>query len=192
MKLGLFGGTFDPVHIGHLIAARDALEGAGLDRVLFVPAAQAPMREAAPLSAPLHRLALLERAIASEPRFFTSDVEIRRGGTSFTIDTALELQATHPGDELHWIIGGDQLHKLHRWHRIEDLARCVTFVAVQRPGHSGQLEHSVPGLRLVEVRGHSIELSSTEVRQRCAAGLSLEFFLPHKAIAYLNENGLYR
>ncbi|WP_404422894.1 nicotinate-nucleotide adenylyltransferase [Nibricoccus sp. IMCC34717] len=192
MKLGLFGGSFDPVHHGHLLAARDALEGAGLDEVLFLPAAQAPLRDQSTRTPAVHRLAILKAALSGKPGFGVSDLELRRGGTSYTIDTVRQVAAELPGNELYWIIGADQVAKLHEWREIEALAALVTFLALERPGHEGRLQAEIPGLRLQRVRGHQVELSSTEIRARAAAGQPLDFLLPHKAIAYIRENSLYR
>jgi nicotinate-nucleotide adenylyltransferase len=192
MKLGLFGGSFDPVHHGHLVAARDALEGAELDEVLFLPAAQAPLRATATLTPAAHRVAILRAAIEGQAGFSVSDLELRRGGTSYTIDTVRQVVAELPGNQLYWIVGADQVARLHEWREIAALATLVTFLALERPGHEARLHAEIPGLRLQRVRGHQIELSSTEIRARAAAGQSLDFLMPHKAIAYIRENSLYR
>lgn len=192
MKIGLMGGSFDPVHFGHLIAAQDALEQHRLDRVILVPAAQAPLKPADVQSSGEDRLAMLRAATDWDHRFEVSDVEIRRGGISYTIDSVRHFQLLYPNDELYWIIGGDQLPKLHLWRDIEELARRVEFIFLERPGHPPKPSPPVPGLRLHRCDGHLIEISSTELRERVRLGRSLDYFVPHNAIVYIREKQLYR
>lgn len=192
MKIGLMGGSFDPVHFGHLIAAQDAMEQHGLDRVIFIPAAQAPLKPNDVTTSGPDRVTMVGAAIDWDERFEVSDWEVSRGGVSYSIDTARAFQAAHPGAELFWIIGGDQVPKLALWREIEELARIVTFIYLERPGHPARANAVVPGLRLLRCDGHLIEISSTELRQRARAGLSLDYFVPHNTIVYIREQGLYR
>ncbi len=115
VKIGFLGGSFDPVHFGHLLAAQDAFEQHHLDRLVLVPAAQAPLKPTDVQSSSEDRLAMLRAAVEWDKRFEISDVELRRGGVSYTIDSARHFRALYPKDELYWIIGGDQLPKLHLW-----------------------------------------------------------------------------
>lgn len=192
MKIGIMGGSFDPVHFGHLVAAQDAFEQYHLDRLILMPAAQAPLKPADVQSSGEDRLAMLRAAVAWDHRFEVSDHEVRRGGVSYTIDSARHFRALYPDDRLFWIIGGDQLPKLDRWHRIEELAQVVEFIFLERPGHPAKHAPEIPGLRLHRCDGHLIEISSTELRERCRQGLSLDYFVPHSAIVYLTEKQLYR
>lgn len=192
MKIGLFGGSFDPIHHGHLLAVTDALEQGGLDRVIVVPAAQAPLREAATQTGADDRLAMVRLALAHEPRFEVSDWELRRGGVNYSVDTAAHFVGERPGHEWFWIIGEDQLGRLGQWREIGRLASLVTFLVLERPGYQVDPASVPPGVRLLRCRGHRIELSSTEIRARAAAGLSLEGHVPHKAVAYLQEKRLYQ
>lgn len=191
MKLGFLGGSFDPVHFGHLCAAQDAYERLGLDRVYFVPAAQAPLKSDLVRASAEQRLAVLRSALGGDPRFGIADLELRRGGTSYTIDTVLALKARHPTDRLFWIIGADQLQRLSKWMRIAELAREIEFICLERPGSPSPEAPEVPGLRLHHCPGHLMEISSTEIRERVSKGLPLDCFMPHKAIVTLLENRLY-
>lgn len=192
VKIGFLGGSFDPVHFGHLLAAQDAFEQHQLDRLVFVPAAQAPLKNNEAVSSIEDRLGMLRAAVAWDQRFEISDFELRRGGVSYTIDSARHFRALHPHDRLFWIIGGDQLPKLHLWREIEELARLVEFIFLERPGYPVKATPAISGLRLHRCDGHLLAISSTELRERTRRGLSLDYFVPHKAIVYIQERGLYR
>ncbi|KXU38235.1 hypothetical protein AXK11_00885 [Cephaloticoccus primus] len=214
MRIGLYGGSFDPVHLGHLIAAQSVYEHCGLERVIFIPAAQAPLKSGAVQASGEDRLAMLTAAIEGDPRFEVSDIELRRGGLSYTKDTVDALRGRYPGDALFWIIGADQLAQLPRWHEIEALAAQVEFIAVGRPGGSGAHEprsaHAserpaapaptappftptpIPGLRVQRHSGPLIDISSTQLRERARRGLPLDYLIPHKALVYLQAHCLYR
>ncbi|MFM7751994.1 MAG: nicotinate-nucleotide adenylyltransferase [Opitutaceae bacterium] len=192
MKIGLLGGSFDPVHFGHLLAAQDAYEQHRLDRLIFVPAAQAPLKPNDVQSSATDRLAMLRSAIEWDRRFEISDVELLRGGVSYTIDSARHFRALYPHDELYWIIGGDQLPKLHLWREIGELAKLVEFIFLERPGFPVKAAPDIPGLRLHRCDGHLLAISSTELRERTRRGLSLDYFVPHKAIVYIRQHDLYR
>jgi nicotinate-nucleotide adenylyltransferase len=192
VKIGLLGGSFDPVHFGHLLAAQDAYEQHHLDRLIFVPAAQAPLKPNDVQSSATDRLAMLRSAIEWDRRFEVSDVELRRGGVSYTIDSARHFRALYPHDDLYWIIGGDQLPKLHLWRDIAELAKLVQFIFLERPGYPVKAEPSIPGLRLHRCDGHLLAISSTELRERTRRDLSLDYFVPHKAIIYIRQHDLYR
>lgn len=191
VKIGFLGGSFDPVHFGHLCAAQDACEHLELDRVFFVPAAQAPLKGGLVPANDSHRLAMLGLALEDYPRFSVSDLELRRGGTSYTVDTALELRKLYPEDRLFWIIGADQLSRLSQWMRISELVTLVEFVCLDRPGYPGVRAPEIPGLRLHRCPGHLLDISSTELRARAREGKSLDCFMPHKSIVYLRKNLLY-
>jgi nicotinate-nucleotide adenylyltransferase len=192
VKIGFLGGSFDPVHNGHLAAAADACEGAALDRVVFVPAAQAPLKTGPARASAEDRLAMLRAAVADDARFEVSDCELRRGDVSYTIDTARQLRAERPDDALCWIIGADQLAQLPRWREIAELARLVEFVALERPGHAGTATDApVSGLRLTRVAGRQLDISSTEIRARLRRGEPVDAWMPQKAVVYLREKRLY-
>lgn len=192
VKIGFLGGSFDPVHFGHLMAAQDAFEQHQLDRLILVPAAQAPLKPNDVQSSSRDRLAMLRAAVEWDRRFDISDLELRRGGVSYTVDSARYFRAQFPSDELYWIIGGDQLPKLHLWKEIEALAQLVEFIFLERPGFPVRAHPQISGLRLHRCDGHLLAINSTELRERTRRGLSLDYFVPHKAIVYIRENALYR
>lgn len=192
MKIGFLGGSFDPVHFGHLIAAQDVLEQFHLDRLLLVPAAQAPLKPRDVQSSPADRLAMLQSAVAWDKRLEISDYELRRGGISYTIDSVRHFREQYPADELFWIIGGDQLPLLHKWKEIGELAQLIEFIFLERPKHPTKPHVEIPGLRLHRCDGHLIEISSSELRSRVHRGLSLHYFCPQRVIAYIDEHQLYR
>jgi nicotinate-nucleotide adenylyltransferase len=192
MKIGFLGGSFDPVHFGHLIAAQDVLEQYRLDRLILVPAAQAPLKPNDVQSTAADRLSMLQAATAWDHRLEISDYELGKGGISYTIDSARHFRAQFPGDELYWIIGGDQLPLLHKWKEIGELARLVEFIFLERPKHPTKPHPEIPGLILHRCDGHLIEISSSELRKRVQRGLSLNYFCPQKVIAYIEAKQLYR
>jgi nicotinate-nucleotide adenylyltransferase len=191
VKIGFLGGSFDPVHFGHLGAAQDAFEQCQLDRLILVPAAQAPLKPNAPVASAEDRLAMLRLATEGDPRFAISDYELRQGGVSYTIDTARHFRRIYPEDRLFWIVGGDQLGKMSRWKDSEELARTVEFIVLERPGHPADTAPEIAGLRLHRSAGHLIEISSTELRDRVKRGLPLDYFVPYKTVVYIKEHALY-
>ena len=166
MKIGFLGGSFDPVHFGHLIAAQDVLEQYQLDRLILVPAAQAPLKPRDVASSPDDRLTMLRAAIEWDRRLELSDFELQKGGISYTIDSVQHFRAMLPQDELYWIIGGDQLPLLHQWKDIGELAGLIEFIFLERPRHPSKPHPEIPGLRLHRCDGHLLAISSTELRDR--------------------------
>jgi nicotinate-nucleotide adenylyltransferase len=192
VKIGLLGGSFDPIHFGHLLAAQDACERHGLGRLFLVPAAQPPLKAHGAQSSPEDRLAMVRAAVEGDRRFEVSDFELRRGGVSYSIDTARHFRERFPGDDLCWIIGGDQLPQLHLWKDIGELAKLVEFVLLERPGFPSGAAPAVPGLRLSRCDGHLMAVSSTELRERARRGLPLDYFVPRRTIQCIEERRLYR
>ena len=192
MKIGFLGGSFDPVHFGHLIAAQDVLEQFHLDRLLLVPAAQAPLKPHDIQSTPADRLTMLRAATEWDRRLEISDYELRKGGISYTVDSVRHFRTQFPQDELFWIIGGDQLPLLHQWKEIGELVQMIGFIFLERPKHPTKHHVAIDGLRLHRCDGHLIEISSSELRERVLAGRSLHYFCPQKVIAYIEDRKLYR
>lgn len=174
------------------MAAQDAYEQHHLDRLILVPAARAPLKPDDVQSSAEDRLAMVRAATEWDHRFQVSDFELRKGGMSYTIDSARHFRAVYPGDDLYWIIGGDQLPKLHLWRDIVELATLVEFIFLERPGYPVRARPDIPGLRLHRCDGHLLAISSTELRERTRRRLSLDYFVPHKAIVYIQEHSLYR
>jgi nicotinate-nucleotide adenylyltransferase len=183
-RTGLFGGSFDPIHVGHLILAREALERLALERVIFIPAGISPHKlDRAPAPAEA-RLEMVRAAVEGEPGFEVDDCEMRREGPSFAVDTARLMQARDPGAELFYFIGEDNLAKLDTWREIGELRRLVQFVVLAR-GPSGE-DGGFPRIT------RQVDVSSTEVRNRVARGLSIRYLLPAAACEVIYRNGLYR
>ncbi len=189
-KIAFLGGTFDPVHLGHLLMAQDAFEEKGLGRVYFIPAARNPLKRPAPEASPDDRRAMLEQALAGDARFGLLDWELAAGGVSYTVETARRLRRNFPGSELYWIIGSDQLPDLARWREIGELAGMVRFLCALRPG-AAPMEPGASNLRVEYLRGHPFQVSSTEIRQRIKARLPADFFLPFSVREYIFANKLY-
>lgn len=190
-KLGFYGGSFDPVHLGHLIIAQDALEQAGLDRVYFVPAAYSPLKNNPPEATPEQRLAMLRLALEGRESMEVIDDEIRRQGTSYTVETIEAFRQRWPQAELYWLIGADQVEQLPRWHRIDDLLEQLRFICVSRPAHRLDIPSGIPEDRLLMLKERLIPISSTEVRRHLAEGKPVDFFLPPQVTKYIHDNSLY-
>ncbi|MGF7032056.1 nicotinate-nucleotide adenylyltransferase [Paenibacillus mucilaginosus] len=193
MKVGLMGGTFDPIHLGHLLAADSVCEALELDEVWFMPTNVPPHKEHKPGASAAERLEMVRLAVEGHPRFRASDVELRRGGVSYSIETVTKLRKEHPDKQFYYIIGADMVQYLPKWYRIEELVRLVTFVGLERPGYSTEYE-TLPGpireaVRLV--RMPQVELSSTEIRQRRAEGRSARYRVPDRVNDYIEVNSLY-
>jgi nicotinate-nucleotide adenylyltransferase len=187
------GGTFDPIHFGHLLAAETARETCGLDEVWFIPSFQPPLKDREPGAEGHVRLEMVYRAIDFQPHFRAMDIELERGGTSYTIDTVQTLRELYPQRSFSIIIGADRINDLMRWHRIEELAALADFIGVERPGEPVDLDKLPSFLRerLTITSMPLIDISSTEIRQRQADGRSIRFLLPEKVHSFIKRNGLY-
>ena len=176
MKLGLFGGSFDPVHLGHLLVAQAAIEELGVDRLFFIPAAQSPFKpesKPAPASA---RLQLLRLALAGKTNCEVDDQEIRRGGVSYAIETVRDYVKRFPQAELFYLIGADNVAKLMEWREANELARLAQFVVTPRPGETPVT--FPPPFRGKTLKGFPLAVSSSEIRARVKAGLPIEPLVP--------------
>ena len=187
MKLGILGGSFNPVHHGHLVIAERAAEAVGLDRVLFIPTAISPLKERRALASTPDRWTMLKLAIRGNPLFRASDLEIRRGGVSYTVDTLRELKRRTKAD-LHVILGADASRLLPRWKSIEAVKRLAIFVLVSRPDH--RVRSKMPKQHVVEAP--LLEISSTEIRERVRRGLSIRYLVPEAVERHIRRRGLYR
>jgi nicotinate-nucleotide adenylyltransferase len=189
MKIGLFGGSFDPVHLGHLLVARAAREEAGLDRLFFIPAAQSPFKPDTRPAPASERLRWLRLALAGETSAEVDDQEIRRGGTSYSIDTVRDYARKFPEAELFYLIGADQTAQLHLWRDAEELARLVQFLVIPRPGEV--LAELAAPFRGRALRGVPLGVSSSEIRARLKAGLPVTHLTPPGVAEALGNNRLY-
>jgi nicotinate-nucleotide adenylyltransferase len=199
VRVGILGGTFDPPHVGHLIAAADAADALALDRVVLVPAYVQPLKAATVGTAAVHRLAMTRLAVANDRRLAVSSIEIDRGGLSFTVDTLSEWARQSPEDERFLLLGADVLRTFARWREPLEVMRLAELVVWQRGevlrGAVADLlprdaAGRIPPHRVLQAR--QVDVSSTEVRSRVRAGQSIHGFVPDAVRAYIDETGLYR
>jgi nicotinate-nucleotide adenylyltransferase len=189
MKLGILGGSFDPVHLGHLLVAQAAIEELGLDKLFFIPAAQSPFKpdsKPAPASA---RLQLLRLALAGGTNCEIDDQEIRRGGISYTLDTLREYAKKFPGTKLFYLVGADHAAKLNEWREPNELAKLAEFVVIPRPGE--QVAHFPKPFRGRILKGFPIKISSSQIRTRVKAGLPIENLVPPFVAEAIHAAKLY-
>ncbi|CAN5412261.1 nicotinate-nucleotide adenylyltransferase [soil metagenome] len=183
-KIGLYGGSFDPIHNGHLILARDAMERLGLDRVIFLPARISPHKLNRPPATAEARCQMLAAAVAGEPFFEMDDCEINREGPSFTIDTVALYRERFPEAKIYYFIGDDNLPELESWKEIVKLRELVQFVVLSRVG--------MPFLSEFPMITRRIEISSTELRDRIARGQSVQYMVPSAVCDVIAQLGLYK
>lgn len=194
MKVGIMGGTFDPIHTGHLIAAESARDAVGLDEIWFIPTNIPPHKGEQGIEAnPLQRLEMVTRVVRQCPYFKAIDIEVVRGGISYTIDTALILTEQYKDVEFYYIIGADMIQYLPNWHRFEDLMSAVFFIGLERAGFEIDWDTLPQQVRdnVYMVPMLSIDISSTDIRKRRQAGKSVRYLVPDEALTYIEEQGLY-
>jgi nicotinate-nucleotide adenylyltransferase len=201
-KLGIFGGTFNPIHIGHLIIAEAAREQYALQKVLFIPSAHPPHKQEHDIIPAHHRYQLVSLAVAGNPFFDVSDIEMKREGRSYSVETLkfLRQTETHPADYF-FIVGADSVPELRTWKNVEELARLCTFLVVPRP--DWQLDRlasedlGLPPWIVEQLLTHVVSapligISSTDIRHRVANGLSIKYLVPHPVEEYIVQHALYR
>ena len=188
LRIGIYGGTFDPVHTGHLLLARDVLEQLRFDAILFVPCAQSPFKNRKPRATDAQRLAMLRLAVKGNPRFWLTRTELDRPAPSYAFDTAQEIQEAFPRAELFWLIGADQLADLDRWHRPDDLRQLVTFVLLPRTDGA---DSAVPPGVLSLPQPRRVDISATEIRHRVKSRQPIDHLVPAPIAAYIKRHGLY-
>lgn len=198
MKIGVLGGTFDPIHNGHLKIAEAARKKLGLDEVHFMPAAITPLKEGRRISAVKHRVAMVRLALDGKPYFKLSTIELDRPGPSYTVDTIAELRKRLGAEnELYFIIGMDSLSQFARWREPARIIGMCRLVAVPRPGYtlpdSKALEAAIPGISgsLIVLDSPELDISATEVRERVAKRLSISRLVPKPVAEYIKKNRLY-
>jgi nicotinate-nucleotide adenylyltransferase len=190
-RIGVMGGTFDPIHHGHLVAASEVAARFGLDEVLFVPTGEPTQKDGREVSPAEDRYLMTVIATASNPRFTTSRVDIDRPGPTYTVDTLTELHERYPEARLFFITGADALSQILSWRRVEELFRWAHFVGVTRPGYELNNDHlPQDAVTLVEVPAMAI--SSTDCRRRVRAGLPVWYLVPDGVVQYITKRGLYR
>lgn len=192
MKIGVFGGTFDPIHWGHLVLAEEARLAAGLDRILWLPAARPPHKADRSLAAWEHRVAMVRLATCETPEFEVSDLEGQAEGPRFSFETLEALVATRPEAELAFLLGSDSLLDLPGWRRPERILELARLVVLPRPGFALEAAPAALRDRVFMVDGVQVAISSTLVRARVATGAPLRYLVPAPVRAYIEQHGLYR
>ncbi len=192
MAIGLIGGTFDPIHVAHLVIAKEALEAFGLDRVIFIPSARPPHKPAGDVSPIEHRLEMVRLAVAGDQRLEVSDLEARRPMPSYTIETIRELREEFGEDEtLYFIMGADSLTQFFTWKDPEDLLHACEFVVVPRPGIGMEDADDRIRNRALTLDAPMLDISSSDIRERVRRGRSIRHLVPPEVSAYIAEKKLY-
>lgn len=187
-RIGVMGGTFDPIHTGHLRAAENARSSLDLDHVLFVPAGRSPLK-GGPAASAFDRHAMVALAVADHPAFRICDLELRREGPSYTVDTLEELRRQHPDADLLLIVGSDAFSEMGRWKDVARLRTLARVAVVRRPGHAGDEQLPEAAAR---VAGTGLPVAAREVRALLAAGQSVRYLVPPAVADYITKQGLYR
>ncbi len=192
MKIGIFGGTFDPIHWGHLLIAQEVLVGLSLDQILFIPAKLPPHKPYQKISAASHRLAMLKMALASNPYFHYSEIELQREGPSYTIDTLLTLKETFPSEtEFFLLMGEDQLNIIEIWKEYRRIFELVSVVVFNRGGVSTRADVDQLGLSYIPFRVLNVEISGTLIRERIGQGKPIKYLVSEEVERYIYDNRLY-
>ncbi len=213
MKIGIIGGTFNPIHLAHLRIAEEVRDRLDLERVIFIPAARPPHKEPDDYLSFAHRLAMVRLAIEDNPAFSVSSLEEELGGTSYSVHTLTELRSLYPGDELYFIIGSDSYRDISSWYRYRELFSLTNLAVVERPGAeitdlrtpltvamAGEFCYDSDSLRLTHRSGFSVcylagiplAISSSEIRRLARSGSSLRYLLPDRVAGYIEEQRIYR
>lgn len=187
MRIGLMGGTFDPIHLAHLVAASEVHGSLNLDQVIFIPAGMPWQKSDQQISPAKHRLEMVKLAIAGDSRFSSNDLEITRTGPTYTIDTVIELKNQNPSAEYFWITGTDVLEKMPTWHKFDQLKDLIKIVAVNRNGVS-QID---TGFSYTFVQIPQMQISATEIRNRVKSAKSIKYLVPDAVAEYISKTGLY-
>ncbi len=190
MRLGVMGGTFDPIHHGHLVAASEVASRLDLDQVVFVPTGQPYRKDASTVSPAEHRYLMTVIATASNPRFTVSRVDVDRDGPTYTADTLRDLRVSYPGAELFFITGADALAQILSWKGVEDLWDLAHFIGVTRPGHELS-DHGLPKDRVTLLEVPAMSISSTDCRERTANGKPVWYLVPDGVVQHIGKYHLY-
>jgi nicotinate-nucleotide adenylyltransferase len=190
-RVGIMGGTFDPIHHGHLVAASEVRDAYDLDRVVFVPAGNQPFKVGQEVAPAEHRYLMTVIATASNPRFHVSRVDIERPGVTYTVDTLRDLRVQMPDAQLFFITGADALNQILHWKDPHDLWDLAHFIGVTRPGHVFSIE-GLPEDHVSLLEVPAMAISSSETRDRVAAGQAIWYLVPDGVVQYIAKHGLYR
>lgn len=187
-RIGFFGGTFNPIHMGHLAIAQMAQETFKLDKVIFIPSHQPPHKNIAPLASAKERYNLVKLAVAGNDLFEVSDVETKRVGKSYTIDTLQHFCKVYSKAKLFFIVGGDSFATLPKWKNIDEILKLITFIVVNRPGYHA----SKKNIKHLTVNKPGIDISSSYLRNRIESGKSVRYLVPEVIFHYIEKHGLYK
>lgn len=190
MAIGLYGGSFDPIHFGHLITTQSVLEKRKLEQIIFMPSHISPLKQDAKPIADFHRLEMVKLAIESMPQFSVSDIEIQKGNVSYTIDTLREIKKAHAEIEL--IIGFDNLCVFDKWYKPEGIFELAKVVVMKRDVDSLPNRKNIYFDKAIFVDTPTIEISSTDIRNRVKNDLPIDYLVPHKVKEYISQNRLYK
>lgn len=198
-KIGVLGGTFNPIHYGHLLLAESARDRLGLDKVLFIPTGNNPMKTTDWDIDAKFRYEMTQKGIAGNKYFEVSDIEVTREGYTYTIDTLNELEKIYPGDEIYFIVGADIIFDINSWKRADEVLSKITLVTTFRPGYDqDRLDRRVEelrevhGVRILKLFAPEMDISSSEIRSRVKHGYSIKYLLPESVEDYIYEKQLYR
>jgi nicotinate-nucleotide adenylyltransferase len=192
VRIGVFGGTFDPPHIGHLLLASDARDALSLDRLIFIPAGAQPLKTHAPaVASPQDRLEMVRLAVADDASYTVDDTEINRKGLSYTVDTLEDLSKRFAGATLFLLLGGDSVDNFEQWREPQRIRQLASLAAMRRDGGSDGGVKSLPS-GVLEISARRIDVSSTEIRKRLRAGQSIKGFVPEGVERFIEARGLYR
>lgn len=192
MRLGIFGGSFDPPHVGHLLAATDAYEQLSLDRLVFVPTATQPLKVGRAAASAADRLAMVRLLVGDDPRFEVSAVEVEREGLSYTVDTLEHFASAHPAAELVLLAGADVLETFHQWRNTERVMQLARLAVLERRGDHAALPKGVKDSSVQRLQTRRIDVSSTEIRERVRRGQNIRGFVTESVAAHIERSGLYR
>jgi len=200
MRLGIYGGSFSPIHHGHLLLAESCREQCKLDEVWFLPAATSPLKQDGVLASDAHRVAMIELAIAGNHAFKCSPIELERGGVSYTVETLRDLQTIVPQAELFLLVGGDSFASFEHWHKLEEICELATICTVGRPGSDltdwGRLPEILTDDQMTHIKQHFVEmpligLSSTDIRERFVNGRSIRYMVPRSVEKYIETQRVF-
>jgi len=190
--VALYGGAFDPVHVGHLRIAELALAVSGIEQVVFIPAAQSPLKSHGAVASDEERLAMLRLATAGNSRFVVDDYELKKGGVSYSVETARQFKSDEPNRPVYWILGADQFEQLDRWRSVDQLCELVVFLVFRRAGHSVEMPTIDAELQYELLDAPLLPQNSTEIRRRFAAGDELGTWLTPAVEAFISQQELYK
>lgn len=197
-KIGIMGGTFNPVHVGHLIAAQEVLGEGNMDRVLFIPTGNPPHKSKSEVISSADRYEMVRLVVRDNPGFEASDIEIKREGATYSYHTLIELHKEYPGAKMYFIIGFDTLKELDTWYRIQEVCKMTEFIVVNRGNTTWELEEEILirerryNCKFTIVKIPDIQISSTDIRERLKNNKSIKYFVTKEVEEYIMQKGLYR